>query len=275
MACIYKIINLVNNKFYIGSTIRPFYIRRYEHLRLLRSGIHCNKHLQRAFNIYKEENFRFEIIEKISKDDYDSIKLLSKKIVEREFYFIKLLSPEYNIKQDTAIGHSGYKHTKETREKISNSQLQKRNYRELSKSTLIKINREIRRKEGKLYITNNKGIGNISTKGWKHSPEAIEKIRERSNKEDNIKRIKEIQKMASDRRIGQHCSKERKLKSVISRFGKRRDIQVYKDGELLYTCNFSSEASVLTNVKKSAIRNNLAGLSNSSGGYIFKYKEVS
>lgn len=38
MACIYKIQNLINGKIYIGCTIRPLYIRKYEYFKSLRDN---------------------------------------------------------------------------------------------------------------------------------------------------------------------------------------------------------------------------------------------
>lgn len=61
---IYKITNLINNKFYIGSS-SDLKKRLYEHRRELNLGVHANKHLQSAWNKYGEENFKFEIIETI------------------------------------------------------------------------------------------------------------------------------------------------------------------------------------------------------------------
>lgn len=59
---IYRILNTINNKFYIGSSVN-LRKRLYEHRRLLRLGKHENYHLQNAFTKYGEENFKFEIIE--------------------------------------------------------------------------------------------------------------------------------------------------------------------------------------------------------------------
>lgn len=61
---IYKITNLINNKFYIGSS-SDLKKRLYEHRRELNLGVHANKHLQSAWNKYGEENFKFEVIETI------------------------------------------------------------------------------------------------------------------------------------------------------------------------------------------------------------------
>lgn len=61
---IYKITNLINNKFYIGSSSN-LKKRLYEHQRELNLGVHTNKHLQSAWNKYGEENFKFEVVETI------------------------------------------------------------------------------------------------------------------------------------------------------------------------------------------------------------------
>ena len=59
---IYKIINLVNNKIYIGcaSNIRT---RKNGHIYDLRKGIHKNDYLQKAWTKYGELNFKFEVVE--------------------------------------------------------------------------------------------------------------------------------------------------------------------------------------------------------------------
>jgi group I intron endonuclease len=59
---IYKITNLVNDKFYVGSTTNTRERFR-THRNKLRSNIHHTKHLQAAWNKYGEGKFSFEIIE--------------------------------------------------------------------------------------------------------------------------------------------------------------------------------------------------------------------
>jgi len=130
----------------------------------------------------------------------------------------------------------------------------------------------------KLFDSRNPKIGyNIRPGGtnskFKHTPESILKIKERSNQEDNRLRIREIQKIGVEARRGKPRSKDVKLKIISTKFGHVKEIEICKkDGEILHTCNFSTEASTLTGIKRSAISNNLAGLSKSAGGYIFKYK---
>lgn len=79
-AGVYAIINLVNGKFYIGSSI-GMNTRWWNHLIDLRNGTHENAHLQNSFNKYGEENFIFQIIEEVDFDENDkvaSVKLVRK-----------------------------------------------------------------------------------------------------------------------------------------------------------------------------------------------------
>lgn len=65
---VYKITNIHNNKFYIGSTSESFLKRWNHHINALRRKTHKNIHLQNAFNKYGEESFKFEILETCSKE---------------------------------------------------------------------------------------------------------------------------------------------------------------------------------------------------------------
>lgn len=62
---IYKITNLKNGKFYIGSS-KDIEFRWSEHKKHLNGNYHINKKLQNAWNFYGKENFEFTIIELIN-----------------------------------------------------------------------------------------------------------------------------------------------------------------------------------------------------------------
>jgi group I intron endonuclease len=73
---IYKILNKINGKYYIGSSknINVGYSGRFNrHKRELKYNKHINSHLQNAWNKYGEQNFNFLIIEQcdcnVSKKD--------------------------------------------------------------------------------------------------------------------------------------------------------------------------------------------------------------
>lgn len=67
MRCIYKIINVLNNKFYVGSAVN-YEKRKARHLWRLRRGDHANKHLQAAWNKYGEKAFVFAVVEEVAPD---------------------------------------------------------------------------------------------------------------------------------------------------------------------------------------------------------------
>lgn len=61
---IYKIINVKNNKFYVGSAVN-FTKRKRRHWWALRSKRHANKYLQAAWDKYGEDSFVFVIVEEL------------------------------------------------------------------------------------------------------------------------------------------------------------------------------------------------------------------
>ena len=66
--CIYKIINVINNKFYVGSAIN-FEKRKARHLWRLRRGDHANKHLQAAWQKHGEQAFVFAIVQTVAENE--------------------------------------------------------------------------------------------------------------------------------------------------------------------------------------------------------------
>jgi len=110
---IYKILNIVTEKFYIGSAVN-LKVRIKDHKYKLRHNRHCNILLQSSWNLHGEEAFVYEIIEYCDKE----------KLIEREQYWLdKTQCYEnnygYNINK-TANSMLGYKHTKETKQKFRN-----------------------------------------------------------------------------------------------------------------------------------------------------------
>lgn len=100
---IYKIVNLINNKIYIGSS-KNLYNRRKTHFSKLRLNYFYNKTLQKDFNEYGENNFKFEILEIINNIN---------NLINREQYWIDFLKPEYNTSK-IAGSNKGYKFSKES-----------------------------------------------------------------------------------------------------------------------------------------------------------------
>jgi group I intron endonuclease len=127
---IYRIFNKINEKIYIGSAVH-LNNRKINHFHALQNNRHRNKHLQRAYNKYKKENFIFEILEYV--DDKN-------KLIEREQWWIdkywnkKVL---YNI-NPIAGSNLGMKHSEESKKKMSESQKGKKMSEE-SKKKMSKV----------------------------------------------------------------------------------------------------------------------------------------
>ena len=110
---IYRIINIVNNKGYVGKAIR-LHTREVEHFRFLKNNTHHSQYLQRAYNEYGVGNFIFEILEYV--DDIT-------KLFEREQYWIDFYdaaNPDkgYNI-YPFSIGPLGIEREQTKKNKLS------------------------------------------------------------------------------------------------------------------------------------------------------------
>lgn len=64
---IYKIINIINNKFYVGSAV-DLKRRKTRHFSELRTGRHNNRHLQAAWLKHGEQAFVFAVVEELGID---------------------------------------------------------------------------------------------------------------------------------------------------------------------------------------------------------------
>lgn len=106
ITCIYKILNKINGKFYIGSAYN-FNKRKYVHLCRLRKGNHNSKHLQAAWNMYGEDAFEFIVLQECQKHEllkYEQIWL----------DWTKSFCTEIGYNTCAIAGNSiGYKHTEE------------------------------------------------------------------------------------------------------------------------------------------------------------------
>jgi group I intron endonuclease len=133
---IYKIINLVNNKFYVGSAV-DLRRRKARHFSELRNNRHNNRHLQAAWLKYGEKSFVFVVVEEV----LDLAKLLDaenvwlKEHVGKDYCYnlgvdavapmlgkTGELSPTWGRKRTpeelVAQNWTGRRHRKESRDKI-------------------------------------------------------------------------------------------------------------------------------------------------------------
>ena len=110
---IYQIRHLESSKIYVGSAV-SVRKRELDHFNELRKNKHSNSKLQRAFNKYGENAFKFEVLELVE----DKTKLL-----EREQYWLDITcccnrNKGYNLCK-IAGNRLGVKHSEETKCKIA------------------------------------------------------------------------------------------------------------------------------------------------------------
>lgn len=137
---VYKITNIKNGKFYIGSS-KNVEFRWSEHKKHLNGNYHINKKLQNAWNFYGKENFSFDILETVNECD----------LLVKEQFYLNMFKPHmkeigYNINPSAYGGDT-----------ITNNP---------NKEQIIK----------NMTVANN--VGHMH--GKKHSDEAKERQRERA-----------------------------------------------------------------------------------------------
>lgn len=206
---IYKIVNIVNNKLYIGKALNinnRFRCHIYE----LNNNKHNNEHLQSAWNKYGEKNFKFEILKECHIDDLN----------DNEEYFIRYYSSnnrKYGYNK-TIGGDGGDTFTnnickEEIREKISSANTGKKRTLEQRQNISNAVKGKKRSDTVRQNISNGK-------KGKSHvapSDETIEKIRQ-----SNLgkKRSEETRQNISNSKKGKKLSQEHKDKMSASMKGK-------------------------------------------------------
>jgi group I intron endonuclease len=169
---IYKIINVINNKVYIGSSSNI--LKRFnEHKSYLRKNKHPNYYLQCSWNKYGKDNFEFHIVEEC----YEDI------LVDREDFWMRYYDSMNRDKGYNLVLADRHDISEETRNKMSLARIGKTPWnkgKKLSEETKKEISKtktgQKHTKESKEKISNSL-LGNKRTVGYKHTEETKEKIR--------------------------------------------------------------------------------------------------
>lgn len=162
---VYMVLNVKNNKMYIGSTVN--YEKRYRsHINGLRGLYHDNKKMEKEFHEFGEESFKFRVLcVTKSKEERFGIE-------ESIIQTLKTYEHGYNLTMD---GRGKYILSDETREKMRNNTLGESNPFYGKKHT------EETRKILSQHASKRTGEKN-SFYGRTHSKETLEKISDSFNK---------------------------------------------------------------------------------------------
>lgn len=167
---IYQIRNLINNIIYVGSA-SLLGNRKWQHFNQLILNNHPNKKLQNAFNKYGRENFIFEVLELCEKEN----------LIHREQYYLNILlcanvnntffnKRGYNILR-IAKNSVGFKHSEETKKKISEIQIGKKVSQKV-KDLLYYYSKD------RIVSEETREKSRLAKLGFKHTEETKEKLRQ-------------------------------------------------------------------------------------------------
>jgi group I intron endonuclease len=159
MIGVYKITNGCNLKCYIGSSKYLPY-RWYRHKTELRKNNHCNQHLQRAWDKYGEENFYFTILQECEEEvlaDCESHWMQQYDSLNNGYNLIS--ADRHTVSKETSkkiskglVGNKnalGFKHTNESKLKISLAGTGKVQSKETIAKRIKKLKGKIRTEEQK------------------------------------------------------------------------------------------------------------------------------
>lgn len=260
---VYTITNMVNGKLYVGGS-GNMRVRLNKHKSDLRNNKHPNKHLQSAWNLYGEDNFKFEELEQTTEDLCFYL----------EQYWKNMLNscdPSYGY-DINPVAFQAYKHkwTEEEKKIISLRQsgrkLTEKHKKNIGLGNLGKtISEETKRKQSesikKAYenpelrkMISNKLMGNKNAFGYKPSEETKKKISEKAKS-----RVWTDEKRDQSRQNGK----------VTSRPVNQYNLQ----GELLSSFVSIKEASRETGFPISSISGVLYKINKTSHGFIWKFKD--
>lgn len=256
---IYRIYNILNLKTYIGSSInikRRFTTHKYH---LNKNGHHC-EHLQRAWNKYGKEYFKFEILE-ILNDNIDLEKEEQKWLDDAKYEL-------YNSCK-IAGNKSGFSHSEETKNKIGNSNKNKVcsvDTREKISQTLKgrKLSEEVKKK----MSDSQRGKQKIFTE--KQRKACIERLKPyMTGQKIGFKHTEKSKLLISESKKGYKQSQKTKDKRALSLNKKIK--QYDKDMNFIKEWNSIKEAGETLSIRRCFISSVLTGVKKSAKGFIFKY----
>jgi len=145
---IYEVYNIINGKVYIGQAVDIFK-RKVSHFSALEGNYHSNEHLQKSFNKYGGECFKFQILEECEESELD----------KREVYYIEQFDSFYSGYNQT-LGGDGMNGRKwsENQRKIMSEKMKNNKYGLGNRSHIgLTHPQEIKDKIGKSLLGRKRG----------------------------------------------------------------------------------------------------------------------
>ena len=263
---IYKICNLVNGKFYVGSAakLNKRFYGYHNHKR-----IH-NEHLKRSIEKYGEENFEIKILVKnISKEE-----LLEAEQYYLDKYDVANNKMSYNI-CPVAQSRLGVKASSGTKLKLSKIRLGKKH----SAESKEKIS-ESKKKYWQDNPEASKEMSEIKKKYYRDNPEACKKHGEVMKKyyRDNSEACKEMSEIKKKYYRDNPEAKEKNRKQLDyvrekCRIARMKAVCQFdiKNGKFVQIFESATYASIKTKINRSCITSCCTGRQKIAGGFRFRF----
>jgi group I intron endonuclease len=259
MGFIYKITNIITNKCYIGETMQNPDRRFKNHMANIRRGGGCPA-LRDAVKKHGEENFKFEVLLTCPNEDRFRI--------EKEYIqnYNSMVPNGYNI-CDGGQGSSGFRHTEETKAKIS--KIVKKAFEDpkrleqFHESAKVFWGKEENRKAQSNRLKASENVKNgIKNRVRNKDPGFYE---------ESKKKVSEsLKKYYSENKNGISDATKKKIADAHC----KSIIQYDKEGKIIKKFNSMKEATIELNLPKGGISNVVHGKSKTCGGFIWKFDET-
>lgn len=277
---IYKISNVITGDCYIGKA-KDVFVRIGQHKSLLKSNKHKYKNgdlsiLQKAWNKYGEDSFKFETIETCSIEDLN----------DREIYWINYYQCNcsktrhgYNVTDggEGAYGNSNVK----GRIQIHNGEIQKMIFPEeldyyisigFQRGILPSTIENVNKNRSDRFGENNPNYGiSLSNEHKEKISKALKgKYVGENNPNFGKKHTEEHKEKIRQSMLGRKNSEEAKIK--MSDSSKKPIIQLTKNYKYIKEFNSGLDAEIETGIGRSHISQCCNGKRKSAGGYIWRFK---
>jgi len=289
---IYMILNLSNNKTYVGSSVR-LHKRKWEHFNDLKKNKHHNPHLQASFNKHGLGMFKFIILERgIPRDQ----------LIERETHWIKLkdcMNPKVGYNMGVPQKDDVVKHRPETVHKLRLIAL-RQHYGDLPEDELLAKQEELALKKEEtstgmnveefrnhIIKTTGKSLTCVCNKTNKviHEFNSFsEAMRELSTSDGSLRRVLNKPHLAIKGLVIMHSELYDSSKSYLKQYKPKviapkkprptKPVNSYtKDGTFLKTYTSVKEAAEDIGGNIKGIRKSISGERHSHRDLVFSYKE--
>ncbi len=259
---IYTITNLINGKIYIGYTIN-FYNRWASHKSTLILNNHVNKYLQRTFNKYGINNFKFEILEECDLEY----------LASQENYWVQMLctynpkygynsksthpnnkpSPSITTIEKIRLGNLGKKRSDEVKKKISLSSKGRRLGIPHTQETKSKISKS---RKGRCSGKDNYFYGKTHNNEVKKKMSEAKQGKYIGKNNPNFGNIWNVEQR-------ENLSKQRKIKII----------QMELNGSFIRGWDSADDASKNLQIIRSNITACCKGRIKTAGGFKWEYKD--